>query len=491
MEISSKKINEIVISTLERFEIPACSVAIVYQNRIIFNSGFGTRTKGENEPVNEHTIYALASISKTTVSACLGILVDEGRIKWSDPVRKYLPDFEMFDYFATQEMQVRDLLIHNSGLPPESGGTIWYGSTFSRKEVIKRLRFLKPIRSFRSGYAYQNITFLVAGELIEAVTGSSWDVFVRQRIFNPLGMQRTKTHLSDLKKLDNIATPHARINGQIRPIAYRSHDNIGPAAAVYSSVWDWSQYLRLHLNAGNYNGHKILSPERIRELWEANTPIPIQPLPDYFKVDLPFLNAYGLGWFLGNYQDRKMVYHSGGVDGMRTMMTLVPEDRLGILVFTNLESPGIAAITNQILDMCLGFPPKAWLDWYDHYFQESRQKLEDARQKKHDLRVSDTRPHLNLASYCGVYSDRMVGNIIIALEKGSLYLRFENNPAFQARLNHWHYETFEINWLDDYIPSGLLTFQHNSLGKPVKIVFDQPRLLDVHFSELEIIKTDA
>jgi CubicO group peptidase (beta-lactamase class C family) len=489
MQISVNKIDDIVKNTLDRFVIPACSVAIVNQDEIIFKSGYGTRTMGEMEPVDEHTVYALASISKSTAAACLGILVDEGRIKWNDPVRKYLPDFELYDSFVTQEIQVRDLLIHNSGLPSECGGTIWYGSSFSRKEVIERLRYLKPLRSFRSGYAYQNVTFLVAGELIAAVTGLSWDSFVQERIFNPLNMLRTKTKLSDLNLMENIATPHAIVNGQISPIPFRNHDNIGPAAAVNSSVWDWAQYLRMHLNSGRYEGKKILSPERIKEFWESNTPIAIEPLPDYFKIDLPFLNAYGLGWFLKNYHDKKIVYHSGGVDGMRTMMTVVPEERLGILVFTNMESPGIASITNQILDMCLDFSPKPWLDWYCQYVQETHQKLEDIRKKKLDCRIPDTRAHLNLENYCGVYCDRKVGNVNITLENGSLFLRFEQNSAFQARLSHWHYETFEINWLDEYIPSGLLTFQHDSLGKPEKIKLDQPRLLDVDFSELEIIKT--
>ena len=206
--------------------------------------------------------------------------------------------------------------------------------------------------------------------------------------------------------------------------------------------------------------------ERINEFWEAHTPITMKPLPEYFKVELPFLNAYGLGWFLRNYQDKKMVYHSGGVDGMRTIMTLVPEEGLGILVFTNMESPGIGSVSNQILDMCLGFSPKPWLDWYDRFFQETRQKLEGDRQQKRNSRVSDTKPHLNLESYCGVYRDRMVGNVIITLNNGSLQLRFEHNPAFQAHLNHWHYESFEIIWHDDYIPTGILTFQHDSTGKP-------------------------
>lgn len=488
MEISSDIIDEIVLNTLERFEIPACSVAIVHQDEIIFIKGYGTRTKGKQETVDEHTVFALASISKSTIAACLGILVDEGKIRWDDPVHKYLPDFELYDSFATHEIQIRDLLIHNSGLPSVSGGTIWYGSTFTRAEVVSRLKFLIPTHSFRSEYAYQNITFLVAGELIPAITGMSWDEFVQERIFKPLGMLRTKTRLNDLNGMGNIATPHAHIDGHIRPIPYRNHENVGPAAAVNSTVWDWAQYLRMHLNNGNFSGTQILTAERIREFWEANTPIPFQPLPEYIQIEPPILYAYGIGWFICNYQDKKLVYHSGGVDGMRTMMALVPEEKLGLLVFTNMEAPGIGTITNQLTDYLLGFPSKPWLDWYGQYFQEVSEKQRNDRNKKDNSRILNTRSHLEPQAYCGIYQDRMVGTISISYEEGSLILKFDRNPAFQAQLSHWHFETFKINWFDPYIPSGLLTFQLNSLGEPVKISLDQPNLLDVDFSELDPIK---
>jgi CubicO group peptidase (beta-lactamase class C family) len=488
MNISSNVIDEIVLNTLERFEIPACSIAIVHQDEIIYKKGYGTRTKGKQETVDEHTVFALASISKSTAAACLGILVDEGKIRWDDPVRKYLPDFELYDCFATHEIQIRDLLIHNSGLPSVSGGTIWYGSTFTRAEIVSRLKFLIPSHSFRSVYAYQNIIFLVAGELIHAISGLSWDDFVQERIFEPLGMQRTKTRLNEINAMGNIATPHARIEGLISTIPYRNHENVGPAAAVNSTVWDWSQYLRMHLNAGNFAGTQILSAERIREFWEVNTPIPFQALPEYFQIEPPILNAYGFGWFISNYRDKKIVYHSGGVDGMRTMMTLIPQEKLGILVFTNMEAPGIGPITNQVIDYLLKYPSKPWLDWYDRYFQEVTEKLKNDRNKKENSRVLNTRSHLDQQAYCGIYQDRMVGNLSIAIEEGSLILRFNNNPAFQAQLSHWHFDTFKINWLDPYISSGWLTFQLNSLGEPIKILLDQPKLLDVDFAELDLMR---
>ena len=415
-------------------------------------------------------------------------MVDEGKIRWDDLVHKYLPGFELYDSFASHEIQIRDLLIYNSGLPSVSGGTIWYGSTFTRAEVVNRLKFLKPSHSFRSTYAYQNITFLVAGELIPAVTGLSWDDFVQERIFKPLGMHRTKTNLIDINAMGNIATPHARIDDTVRTILFRNHEYVGPAAAVNSTVWDWAQYLRMHLNGGNFAGTHILSAERIREFWEVNTPIPFQPLPEYFQIEPPILNGYGIGWFIRNYRDKKMVYHSGGVDGMRTMMSLVPEEKLGILVFTNMEAPGIGPITNLVMDYLLKFPSKPWLDWYGRYFQEVSEKQKNERNKKENSRVLNTSSHLDQKSYCGIYQDRMVGTISISFEEETLILKFDHNPAFQARLSHWHFETFKINWLDPYIPSGFLTFQLNSLGEPVKISLDQPNLLDVDFSELDLIK---
>ena len=488
MKVASDVIDEIVLNTLDRFEIPACSIAIIHKDEIIFKKGYGTRTKGKQETVDEHTIYALASISKSTAAACLGILVDEGKIRWDDPVHKYLPEFELYDSFATYEIQIRDLLIYNSGLPAVSGGTIWYGSTFTRAEVISRLKFLKPSHSFRSVYAYQNVTFLVAGELIPAVTGLSWDDFVQERIFKPLGMLRTKTRLIDINTMGNIATPHARIDGSVRTIPYRNHENVGAAAAVNSTVWDWAQYLRMHLNGGHFSGKQILSAERIREFWEANTPIPFQPLPEYIQIEPPILNAYGIGWFIRNYRDKKMVYHSGGVDGMRTMMSLVPEEKLGILVFTNMEAPGIGTITNQLTDYLLKFPSKPWLNWYGQYYQETSEKQKNDRNKKDSSRVLKTRSHLDHKSYCGKYQDRKAGTISISFEEESLILRFDHNPAFQARLSHWHFDTFKINWFDPYIPTGLLTFQLNSQGEPVKINLDQPNLLDVDFSELDLIR---
>lgn len=251
-----KQLEKVVLEVQERFQIPSIAIGLIDKENGQYLKAFGTLSINDTHPVDEHTIFALASISKSTASAGLSILVDEEKIKWSDPVKQYLPDFALSDSFANTALQVRDLLIHNSGLPSVSGGTIWYDSKLNRKEVVNRLRYLKPISSFRSTYAYQNICYLVAGELIEAVTGETWDDFIGRRIFAPLGMERTTTKLSALPKFQNYAIPHTWLNGQIVQIPYRNHENLGAAAAINSSARDWLQYVGLFLNNGSVEDRK-------------------------------------------------------------------------------------------------------------------------------------------------------------------------------------------------------------------------------------------
>jgi len=469
----------------EKFSIPAYAAAVVYQDEVVFAQGQGTRTVGGIEPVDEQSLFALASISKSTAAACLGILVDEGRLAWDDPVRKYLPEFALQDNFATQEISVRDLLIHNSGLPSESGGTIWYGSTLQRSEVLQRLRFLKPERGFRTGYAYQNVTFLAAGEVIAAVSGKSWDDFVRERIFSPLGMRRTVTSLPELKHLDNVTSPHAFFNDQVKTIAYRSHDNIGPAAAVNSSVWDWAQYIRMHLNSGEFNGERILSPERVSELWSAQTPIAIKTDSRLPEILIPNFNAYGMGWFLRDYRGEKLVYHSGGVDGMRTLMVLLPRKKFGMALFTNLEPGyGLYPLKYWLLDQFLGFQdtpgPELWFQQFEE-FQSKQRKSKEAQGLPQDIQAGMQFP---LEAYCGVYQNPLVGNVELCGLNGGIRMSFEVNPVFSARLTPTQGNTFLIKWDDDLIPDGYLSFELDQQTRPGSIVFNQPRLIDVDFAEL-------
>ncbi len=491
MQTKISKIEKIISEIQTTFKVPAISVAIVGKDHIEYARGFGSLAIENDQPVNEHTMFALASISKSTASAGLAILVDEEKLTWDEPVRKFLPEFSLYDPFVDREIQVRDLLIHNSGFPEVSGGTIWYDSKLSRKEVVHRLRYLKPRTSFRSAYAYQNVTYLVAGEIIEAITGHTWDDFIRERIFSPLGMNRTTTRLDELEKLGNFAIPHAWMDGCIQTIPYRNHENVGAAAAVNSSVWDWAQLVQMFLNQGGYKSQRILTPERVKELWSPQTCIPVDALPSELQKITCTYDAYGMGWFIRDYCGHQTVTHSGGVDGMRTKMAILPGENIGFVIFTNVE-PGypLNALYYSILDILLGLEDTPWLTIFEKlqidYFERQSERVAErlkARQK-------NTFPSLDLKAYCGDYFDPKTGKIVVSQVHQLLRLSFQESNCFHATLTHWHQDAFQIEWDESYIPNGLLTFVLDSNHQPLGIHLDQPNLLDVDFSELDIRKWD-
>ncbi len=480
-------IEEFIPRTLADFAVPGLAIAVLRDDEVLYCRGFGTRRLGQAQPVDEHTSFAIASVSKSTVAVSLAMLVDEQRLCWDDPVRKYLPDFELYNAFVGDELRVRDLLIHNCGLKSVSGGTIWYGSDLSREEVVQRLRYLKPVSSFRSQFAYQNVTYLVAGQIIHAITGVSWDDFVRQRIFAPLGMLSSTTSLAGLDGRTNVATPHARIRGEVQPIPYRNHDNVGPAASINSSAWDLAQYLRVFINGGVVAGQRLLSQQAVMELWSPQMIIPVPEFAPSLERLRPNFYAYGLGWFLRDYCGRKLVNHSGGVDGMRCLLLAAPAERLGIVVLTNQEERNAyASVVYRVLDALLGLPPYDWGAAFllsDAAEHEQEQEVEQARWAGHQ---SGTTPSLPLDRYAGVYRDVKVDEIYVELVEGRLVLRFRHTPAFVADLVHWHFDTFRLNWRDAYIPAGLVTFNLNARAEITGMQLDQPSLLDVDFSELDI-----
>ncbi len=461
------------------FATPAVSIAVIREREIIFAGGFGTRTLGAQEPVDENTSYAIASMSKSTVAAALAMLHERNAFHWEDPVRKFLPDFRLMDDFASKEIRVIDLLLHRCGLNSESAGTLWYGSDYSREEVLRRLRFLRPVSSFRSTVAYQNVCFLAAGMIIQAISGQSWDDFVTENLFAPLNMTRTFPTLAALQAaaIDNIATPHAQIDNQLAIIPYRNHDNVGPAASVHSTALDLAYYLLMYLNKGTAGDHHLLSDESIAFLHRPHISYDAGPASSYPHPRLaPRFPAYGLGWQVHDYCNAVSVGHSGGVDGMRCRMELFPELGCGAVVLTNSEnSRAYSSILHTALDMLLGVES---VDWIAAWEKLPKKDLPTEPEK-----VPDTLPSLPLESYAGVFRDAAYGDITVCLENRSLVLRFTHTPAFTADLEHWHYNTFRLVWRDRYIPRGLITFSLDSAGKVDAFHLDQPRLLD--FTELE------
>jgi CubicO group peptidase (beta-lactamase class C family) len=439
---------------LREFAVPGLAVAVVKDGQVVWSKGYGVRKLGEAAPVDEHTLFGIASNSKAFTAAALAMMVDEGKLRWDDRVIEHLPQFQMYDPYVTRELTVRDLLTHRSGLGLGAGDLMfWPGTDFKRAEIIQRIRFLKPASSFRSRYAYDNLLYMVAGEVLRAVSGQEWDAFVKQRIFAPLGMTRSKTSPAEFRPGDNLATPHARGDGTLKAIEYMNMDNVAAAGAINSCVSDMTKWLIAQLNGGEFrdqagNAKRLFSQRQSQEMWSAQTILPINPNPPASLAVLkPNFSAYGLGWGLQDYRGRKIVSHTGGLAGLVSKVTLVPELKLGLVVLTNQEAGGaFNALSWHIVDGFLGAPPKDWIAAYRALAELQAQEEAKVLQGLGSTRAPDSRPALALAKYTGTYHDDWYGEVTIAQEAGQLVLRFSRTPLLTGTLEHWQFDTFVVHW---------------------------------------------
>jgi CubicO group peptidase (beta-lactamase class C family) len=474
---------------LQDWHVPGFALAIVKDDQVIFAKGYGVRELGKPEKVDDGTLFAIASNSKAFTAAAIGLLVDEGKVNWDDPVTKYLPWFQMPDAYVTREMTVRDLLSHRSGFATFSGDLLWYETTYPRDEIIRRIRYLKPAYSFRSHYGYQNLMFLTAGEIVKAVTGKSWDAFVKERFFTPLRMTRTVTTIRELPRGGNIATPHNEVDGKMRVIRYGNVDGGGGAAAINSSVSDMAQWIRMHLAGGKYDGKEILKAETARELQQPNTIIQISPGGER-AIPSRHFNAYGMGFFLNDYQGRKMVQHSGGLDGMISQVGMLPEEHLGVVILSNSETGVPSIMMYKTFDVFLGVTPKR--DWSAEGLMRSaagQKAAADERAKIEAARVLGTKPSLALERYVGTYRGTLYGDVKVSMENGHLVLSLVPAPNFVGDMEHWQYDTFRVKWRDTVVypfaQRGWVTFTLDKDGKLDQLKIDDPNP-DFDFTELEL-----
>jgi CubicO group peptidase (beta-lactamase class C family) len=383
-------------------------------------------------------------------------------------------------------LTVRDLLSHRSGLATFGGDLLWYDTTYGRDEILRRIRFLKPVSSFRSRYGYQNVMFLAAGQIIPAVTGKSWDDFVRERFLAPLGMNSTTTSIRDFKPGGNIAAPHNELEGKLRVVRYGNVDGAGPAASLNSSVADMAEWIRLQLGRGTYQGRKVFSSAAAHEMWSPHTVIPLSESALKFNPTRHF-NLYGLGWFLSDYQGRKLVSHGGGLDGMISQVALMPEENLGVVVLTNSETPLASFMTSKVFDVFLGVAPRDWSAELLARAAQGKAASAAEERKIEAARITGTKPSLALASYAGSYTGEMFGEARIAEENGKLILRLVPSPNFVGDLEHWHHDTFRVKWRESVsypFPRGFVTFTLNARGQVDEMKIDVPNP-DFDFKELE------
>jgi CubicO group peptidase (beta-lactamase class C family) len=446
---------------METWKAPGIAVAVVKGDSVILAKGYGVKDIRTGAPLDEGSLFAVASTSKAFTAAALGILVDEGLISWDDKVTDHLPGFQLYDPYVTREFTIRDLLSHRGGLP--RGDRLWYGSPFNRDEVIRRVRFLEPVWSFRARYGYQNIMYLAAGELIEAVTGTSWDDFLRQAIFDPLGMETTTTTTRGITDLPNVATPHVMLEDEVTPVGWRDFDNVGGAGAVNSSAWEMAQWIRLQLGGGVYQGRRLLSDSVMKEMHTPQTVVRMSETTERLFPETHF-QAYGLGWRLQDYRGRKVVRHGGSLDGMRTHVGLVPEEELGVVVITNLNNSWVPQVVlYNIFDAFLGHREKDWNEAMYQVHLQSELEEEEERAEEEAARVRRTRPSLPLDAYVGRYIDVLYGEAEVTLEGGELRLRV--GPSFEGSLEHWHFDVFRAHWDDRQLGRTWVEFHLDRQGK--------------------------
>lgn len=464
------------------------AMAIVKDDKIVMQKGYGIRELGKPENPDENTVFAIASNSKAFTTASLAILVDEKKLNWDDKVSKYLPDFQMYNPWVTSELTIRDLVTHRVGLDTFSGDLLWYETTYSADEILKRVHFLKPVSSFRTRYGYQNLMFIAAGKVIEKVSGKSWCDFVTERILTPLGMTRTVCSIKDLQ--DNAAWPHNESGGMLRKLNRGNVDGAYAAAALNSSVADLSKWVRTQLAGGKFEGKQIFSQAQV---WQMHQPYLARQIgPQTAEGIQPrHFTGVGMGWFVYDYYGRKIINHSGGLDGMLSYTVLIPEEKTGFVILTNSESPTFAVMMNKVLDVFVGAPKRDYNAEAVSRMEAAKKNDADETAKVDAARIPNTKPSLALGGYAGTYSDKMYGDVAITEENGKLVMRFLPSPNFVADLEHWHYDTFRIKWRPSVaynFPRGWVTFTIDKIGKTDQLKVDQPNN-DFWFYELDLKRT--
>ncbi|HEY8387894.1 MAG TPA: serine hydrolase, partial [Parasegetibacter sp.] len=446
-------IDQYIENVLSTFKIPGIGIAVVKDGKVLMAKGYGVRKLGSPERVDSKTLFPIASNTKAFTATALSLLVAEGKISWSDPVVKHLPWFRLSNPFVTNELNIKDLLVHNSGIAAYAGDLMQFPPTnFTRTEIVRKLEHLPLSASFRSTYAYDNVLYLVAGELIKAVSGMEWEDFIQTRILDKVGMTESFTRFSLFRNKGNIAASHAPVNGQVKHLESFFEQGFGdasnPAGGIVSNAEDMAKWLIVQLDSGRLgNGDRLLTSSAAAELWKGVTPMPVSIAHSAVAPAQTDFNAYALGFRVHTYRKLKEVTHGGKLDGFVSNLKLFPELGLGIMIMTNQETTnGCQAIAYYITDYIAGLPKFDWLKGYAEVEAARFRRIAEIENYSEASRDKGKGPSLSLEKYCGTYEDAWYGKVHISMENGKMKMQFAHTPLLQGELEHWHYDTFVVRW---------------------------------------------
>jgi len=417
---------------LKDWKCAGFAVAVVKDGKVTYSKGFGSRNLKENQPVTTKTLFAIGSSSKSFTVTSLGVLVDQGKLDWDKPVRDYLPDFKLMDQFATERMTPRDLVTHRSGLPRHD--RMWLNSPFTRQEIFDRLRYLEPNKDFRTTFQYQNLMFMTAGYLAGHIAGMPWEDHVRKVIFEPLGMSSSNFSVKDMQKADDHSQPYTVIKEEIREMAFRNIDTIGPAGSINSNVEDMAKYVIMHLQ----HGKGIISAKNSREMQSPQMSI-AGPSPENKELGA---QSYGMGFFLTSYRGHYLVHHGGNIDGFSALVTFMPQDNIGMVILSNQNGSQVPTLVSyNIYDRMLELDQIDWTKRLKAQQERARAGVDEAKKKGYTTQIPGTHPSHDLADYAGDYESRAYGIASVTTENGGLKFNYHGGGG---PLNHYHYDVFEV-----------------------------------------------
>jgi len=431
-----KGFNEFVTKGMADWKVPGMAISIVKDGKVIFAEGFGFRDVKQGLKVTPQTLFAIGSCSKAFTATAVGILADEGKVDWDKPVRTYLPSFKLQDVVASERMTPRDLLSHRSGLPRHD--LMWYGSSYTRKELFDRLQYLKPNKDFRAVWQYQNLMFMTAGYLVGEMAGTTWEDFVRNRILEPLDMKETNFSVNDSQKAADFALPYREKKEQVEQIPFRNIDAIGPAGSINSSVVEMANWVMLNLNKGKFKDKQVISEGALAQI---QSPQMLMPTP--IQYDELLYASYGMGWMVVPYRGHLLLQHGGGIDGFTALVAFLPRDNIGAVILTNMNGTALPSIIlYNILDRLLGLSQVDWNKRLKEQLDKAKAEAEKAKKEADKDRKLDTRPSHPLEDFAGEYEHPAYETLAVIKEGDQLKAKYNTMDFI---LNHYHYDIFEAH----------------------------------------------
>lgn len=479
-----QKFDKATQKVFDQFHPTGLSVAVVKDGAIIYQKALGYKNAGQMDFLDNNAIFNIASCTKAFTAAGIGKLEQEGLLNWNDKVIKYIPNFKLSDEYITKHLTIKDILSHHTGLGTFYGDLLWYNTTYTDEEVIERMQYLPITNEFRDQFGYQNNMYMIAGKIIESVSGESWEKYIQQTLLEPLEMNDTRTSSDRFDGTEELAFPHYK--DSVSGVYYFRATK--PAASIWSNTRDLAKWAMMWLNNGKWKGKEILSRKTVKMLTSGKTILPVsderESLGTHFR-------EYGMGWSLYDYNGCKIIEHNGGMPGFISKVDMVPEENLAVIILNNgFDLYVNNALFYSIVDIVTGHYTADWIDYYSTKKMKSDNDEKEFNEKRLATKDTTIKPTLPLQKFIGTYQDKMYGDAEIKLENNQLTCTLlPAKKVFKSKMEPWNKNTFKVIFKDPFLPYGLITFDTHKSNKVVGFRIDIPSG-DFHFENLDFKKLD-